>query len=94
VSRTILTPVPAPRANAVAERLIGTLRRERLDHLVVINERHLQAVLAAFAAYDNRERPHRTLGLETPHPATRSRNGPIRASPVLGGLHHVYRRVA
>jgi transposase InsO family protein len=92
--RTLLTPVRAPRANAIAERLVGTLRRECIDHSVVVNERHLRTLLFDFARYYNRERPHRTLGLETPHPATRPRHGPIRASPVLGGLHHVYRRAA
>ena len=90
----LLTPVRAPRANAVAERLIGTLRRECLDHLIVLNERHLRAVLAEFAAYYNGARPHRTLGLETPLPAVRPTSGPIRARPVLGGLHHTYERAA
>jgi len=60
----------------------------------VVNERHLRSVLTVFAAYYNRQRPHRTLELETPHTTTRPRHGPIRASPVLGGLHHVYERVA
>jgi transposase InsO family protein len=84
----------APRANAVAERLVGTPRRECFDHLIVLNERHLRAVLLEFAAFYNTERPHRTLDLETPRPARRPQHGPIRASPVLGGLHHVYERAA
>ena len=92
--RTILTPVRAPRANAVAERLVGTLRRECFDHLIVLNERHLRAVLTEFADFYNAARPHRTLGLETPQPARRPQHGPIRASPILGGLHHVYERAA
>jgi putative transposase len=92
--RTVLTPVRAPRANAVAERLVGTLRRECFDHLILLNERHLRAVLAEFVAYYNAARPHRTLDLETPQPARRPRHGPIRASPVLGGLHHTYERAA
>jgi transposase InsO family protein len=92
--RTILTPVRASRANAVAERLVGTLRRECLDHLVVVNELHLRTVLAEFVAYYNAARPHRTLALDTPRLATRSPHGPIRATPVLGGLHHAYERAA
>jgi transposase InsO family protein len=92
--RSILTPVRAPRANAVAERLVATLRRECFDHLIVVNQRHLRAVLAEFTAFYNAERPHRTLDLETPQPAPRPRHGPIRTSPVLGGLHHVYERAA
>ena len=91
---TLLTPVRAPRANAVAERVIGTLRRECLDHLIVLNEPHLRAILAEFVRYYNAERPHRTLGLETPIPATRPSTGPIRSRAVLGGLHHVYDRAA
>jgi putative transposase len=91
---TLLTPVRAPRANAVAERVIGTLRRECMDHLVIINEAHLRAVLAEFLRYYNHQRPHRTLALETPVPVVRARAGPIRSRPVLGGLHHVYQRAA
>jgi transposase InsO family protein len=67
----LLTPVRAPRAIAVVERLVGTLRRECLNHLIVVNERHLGAVLTEFAGYYNGARPHRRLGLETPLPADR-----------------------
>jgi transposase InsO family protein len=91
---TLLTPVRAPRANAIAERLVGTLRRECLDHLIICNERHLRAVLAEFVRYYNLERPHRTLHLETPVLLLRARAGPIRSRPVLGGLHHAYERAA
>src|SRR5262245_44740772 len=62
---TVLTPIRAPRANAVAERLVGTLRRECLDPLVIVNEAHLRAVLTEFLRYYNTERPHRTLALQT-----------------------------
>jgi transposase InsO family protein len=91
---TVLTPVRAPRANAVAERAIGTLRRECLDHVIPLNEAHLRTILAVFADYYNSERPHRTLRLETPHPASRSPTGAVLARPVLGGLHHAYARAA
>jgi transposase InsO family protein len=90
--KTLLTPVRAPRANAIAERLVGTLRRECLDHLIVVNELHLGAILAEFAAYYNADRPHRALGLETPRSRMRPSVGLIRSRPVLGGLHHVYER--
>ncbi|MDQ3702236.1 MAG: integrase core domain-containing protein [Chloroflexota bacterium] len=96
-SETLLTPARAPRANAVAERVIGTLRRECLDHLLVLNEQHLRAMLAEFVAYYNRDRPHRTLGLEPPEPpepASRSPTGRITLRRVLGGLHHMYERAA
>jgi transposase InsO family protein len=62
----VLTPVRAPRANGVAERLVGTLRRECLDHLTILSEARLRAVLSEFACSYNRERPHRSLRLETP----------------------------
>ena len=90
----LLAPVRAPRANAVAERVIGTLRRECLDHLIVLNERHLRSILLKFARYYNRDRPHRSLRHETPLPVARPGTGPIRARPVLSGLHHAYERVA
>jgi transposase InsO family protein len=94
---TVLTPVRAPRANAIAERVIGSLRRECLDHLIPLDERHLHTVLAEYAAYYNTERPHRTLRMETPRPQARPRAGPVRAvhaRPVLGGLHHAYEPAA
>jgi len=90
----IATPVRAPRANAVVERVIGTLRRECLDHMIVLDEQHLTSVLAEFLRYYNHDRPHRTLGLQTPEPRLRPVTGPIHSRPVLNGLHHVYERAA
>jgi transposase InsO family protein len=89
---TIATPIASPRANAVIERCIGTLRRECLDHLIILDERHLRSVLTEFVQYYNLERPHRTLRLETPVKVLRSVEGSVRSRPVLGGLHHVYER--
>jgi transposase InsO family protein len=91
---TLLTPVRAPLANAIAERVVRTLRNECLDHLIVHSEQHLRRVLSAFGRYYNSERPHRALRLETPIPAARPAVGPIRSQPILGGLHHVYSRAA
>jgi transposase InsO family protein len=93
-TETVLTPIRAPRANAVAERMVRTFRRECLDHLLVVNERHLRSVLGEFVRYYNRDRPHRTLKLETPHSTAHPSTGTVRARPVLGGLHHVYERAA
>ena len=90
--QTLLSPMRAPRANAVAERVIRTFRNECLDHLIVVNEQHLRAVLAEFVAYYNTERPHRSLLLDTPRSAVRPAVGWVHSRPVLGGLHHVYRR--
>lgn len=91
---TLLTPIRAPRANAVAERVVRTFRNDCLDHLVPVNERHLRSVLREFVGYYNAERPHRSVALETPHPAARPATGPVRSRAVLGGLHHVYERAA
>ena len=93
----ILTPVRAPRANAVAERVIGTLRRECLDHVVPLNERHLRTILAVYADDYNRDRPHRTLHLKAPRPRARPHARPIRSvgsRSVLDGLHHLYEYAA
>jgi transposase InsO family protein len=90
----IATPIHTPKANAIVERVIGTLRRECLDHLVVLNEQHLTAILHEFVRYYNQERPHRTLGLETPERTLRPVTGAIRSQPLLNGLHHVYKRAA
>jgi transposase InsO family protein len=89
--------VRAPKANAVAERVIGTLRRECLDHLIVLSERHLRAVLAEYVVCYYQDRPHRALRLQTPQPQAHARAGPpraVRPRPVLGGLHRVYERAA
>jgi len=92
------TPVRAPRANAVCERFLGSVRRECLDHLLILHERQLYRVLHAYCAYVNTARPHQGIEQAIPettghmgllHPAT-----PVVSSPVLGGLHHDYRRAA
>ena len=93
----IRTPYRAPKANAIAERLAGTLRRECLDHIIVLNEGHLVRVLREFAAYYNLDRPHRSLELSPPiRPTSRplATRGAIVSRPVLEGLHHVYSRAA
>ena len=91
--RTVLTPVHAPNANGVAERVIGTLRRECLDHVIVFNERHLRRALHEYVAHDNRMRPHRSLALDSPDGRPlqrRPRLGRVRSRPVLGGVHQEY----
>jgi len=88
--RSVRTPIRAPRANAIAERLVETFRRECLDHLIVLNENHLQAILAEFVAYYNRDRPHRSLRLQTPELRERVMGRTLGCRPILGGLHHSY----
>ena len=91
---TVLSPVHAPQANALAERVIGTIRRECLDHLIVLNEGHLRRVLREYLSYYNEARPHRSLALEPPQgPRTLAPSLQVTrvvGTPVLGGLHHVY----
>ena len=66
--RVLKTPVRAPKANAFCERLVGSVRRECLDYLIPINERHLKAILKEFVVYYNRGRPHSALGPGIPEP--------------------------
>ena len=91
------TPYRAPRANAVCERFLGSVRRECLDHLLILGERHLARVLREYVAYFNRARPHQGIAQATPEPLPGGqdhREGPVYAVPVLGGLHHAYWRAA
>ena len=90
----VTTPVRSPRANSIVERVIGTLRRECFDQLIVLDEQHLASVLKEFVSYYNQDRPHRTLGLQTPQLKERPSTGIVRSRQVLNGLHHIYERAA
>jgi putative transposase len=70
-AQVILTPIQAPNANAVAERWVGTVRQECLDHLLIVGRRQLVRVLHLYVEHDNRHRPHRGLGLSAPEPSER-----------------------
>jgi len=82
----------SPWQNAYAERLIGSIRRECLDRVVVIGEAHLRRILRRYAVYYNRARTHRSLGKDCPIRRAVQSTGTILSSPILGGLHHVYTR--
>jgi transposase InsO family protein len=82
----------SPWQNPYAERLIGSIRRESLDHLVVTGEAHLRRTLRRYADYYNRARTHRSLSKDCPLHRPAQAIGTISSSPVLGGLHHVYAR--
>jgi transposase InsO family protein len=90
----IRTPYRTPLANSVAERVVRTFRQECLDHVIVLNERHLVALLAEFVGYYNRDRSHRTLDLQTPVPSQPASHGVVVTRAILGGLHHAYGRAA
>ena len=96
--KTVLTSVRPPKANAIAECVIGTLRRECLDHLTIVNERHLRLGLREYVAHYNHVRPHQALELWAPDDR-RPRSPPrserqVAGRPILGGLHHEYQRLA
>jgi transposase InsO family protein len=80
----IRTPYRAPLANSIAERVVRSFRQECLDHVIVFNERHLLALLTEFVQYYNKERPHRTLELETPVPSPPMSRGAVVSRPILG----------
>ena len=95
--RVLKSPARVPQANALCERLIGTARRECLDHLIPLHERHLRTIVAEWVAHYNRGRPHASLGPGIPDgaavaPVLRRHRIPdghrAVAKPVLGGLHH------
>jgi hypothetical protein len=97
----IRTPVRAPRANAVCERFLGSVRRACLDHTLILGERHLERVLTEYVGYFNVARPHQGMGQCTPLPPPAIVRAPhphttedVIAVPVLAGLHHEYRIAA
>ena len=102
--RTIRTPVRAPRANAFIERWIGTLRRECLDRILIVNRRHLERVLPPiYIRHYNEHRPHRSLRqrppIEEPPPDSETPVTPValdrvRHRDLLGGLIHEYEAAA
>src|SRR5262245_45533118 len=80
----------SPWQNPYVERLIGTIRRECLDHVIVFGEAHLRRILGRYAAYYNGSRIHRSLDKDAPFHRAIERLGVITSRPVLGGLHHEY----
>jgi transposase InsO family protein len=82
----------SPWQNGYAERVIGTIRRECLDHIIAVNAGHLRAVLRQYVEYYNSDRTHLALGKDSPNSRPIETEGAIVATPILGGLHHRYRR--
>jgi transposase InsO family protein len=95
--RILASPPQAPRANAICERVVGTLRRELLDRLLIVNEQHLHRVLSEYLTHYNTARPHRSLGQLTPAQAGTCPPEPVNLAEhrihrkqILGGLTHQY----
>jgi putative transposase len=90
------TPYRAPRANGVCERFMGSLRRECLDHTLILHRKHLTRVVKEYTQYFNQERPHQGIGQRIPNFYDRPVSNPtgnISSRAILGGLHHSYFRV-
>ena len=83
----------SPWQNGFAERLIGSIRRECVDHIVVWGEGHLRRILRAYARYYNNIRTHRSLDKDAPAVRPIQRIGNIASYPILSGLHHRYVRI-
>ena len=83
----------SPWENGYAERLIGSIRRECLDHVVVFGERHLRHILLSYMSYHNEIRTHLSLEKDAPISRAVELAGDILCRPILGGLHHQYVRI-
>ena len=90
----VRTPLRAPKANAVAERWVRSVRHECLDHLLILNQQRLLHVLKEYTTYYNAARPHQGIHRQTPIPFSRPPHGAIRCRDVLGGILHDYYRDA
>ena len=95
IQEAVIAP-RSPWQNAYAERVIGSIRRECLDHVVVIGERHLREILTKYVDYYNGTRTHLSLSKDAPKPRTVQlpSQGRVVKVPRVGGLHHEYRRRA
>jgi len=92
--KEVITAARSPWQNAFVERVIGSIRRECLDHAVVLNQRHLTRLLRKYFDYYHRYRTHLSLDKDAPEPRAVMKQGTIIAIPQVGGLHHRYERVA
>ena len=86
------TAPASPWQNGFAERLIGSIRRECLDHIIVLGEKHLRRILRSYADYYNGVRTHRSLNKDAPVSRPVQRTGVISSRVILGGIHHHYVR--
>ena len=92
----VITAPRSPWQNAYVERVIGSIRRECFDHIVIFNERYLRHVLSSYVDYYQRTRTHLSLDKDCPlsHPIQHGSVGRVVVIPKVGGLHHCYERLA
>jgi transposase InsO family protein len=92
----VLTAPRSPWQNPYVERIIGSIRRECLNHVIIINERHLRRQLKSYSTYYHEARTHLSLDKQSPVPRAIEpvEQGKVVAIPHVGGLHHEYRRAA
>ena len=92
----VVTDPRSPWQNPYVERMIGSIRRDCLDHVIVLGERHLHALLKSYFAYYHNARTHLSLGKDAPEPRAMEsdQEGEVIALPMVGGLHHRYTRKA
>ena len=92
----VVTAYQSPWQNAYAERVIGSIRRECLDHVIILGEDHLRRILSDYTEYYNHVRTHLSLKRNAPVPreVESRKNGEVVAIPHVGGLHHRYTRAA
>jgi putative transposase len=93
--KILKTPYHAPRANAICERFLRSVRQECLDHLLILHEKQLQRVLKGYVSYFNQARPHQGIRQQIPEkrssvPSVQNAGEKVIALPVLGWLHHDY----
>lgn len=92
--KQLITSYRSPWQNGYCERVIGSIRRECLDHLIIINENHLRKVLYEYVNYFNKYRTHLGLNKDSPESRSIESIGEIKRTPVVNGLHHFYSREA
>ncbi len=92
--KEIRTSVEAPNMNAIAERFIGSVRREALDYFLLISEKQVLNILREYIDYYNSKRPHQGLEQNTPQGFEAQKCGKVRKMPILGGLYYHYERRA
>src|SRR5712692_2615413 len=97
--KVLRTPYRTPRANAICERFLGSVRRECLDHFLVLHEKQFYRLLKAYVVYFNQARPHQGIGQQIPVPPAppaplHDSSDRVISVPMLGGLHHDYQRAA